>query len=130
MGLKWPVEIKTIMSQMPVVPDLLLIRFDPSVPVNMYQRGVVGMLYLDHLAIMAHEVCHAHQHAHIQPRGYIDWTTFWDGSPEGEAYLTARQADWGEVGKNEFDLWKWTSSPLEGAAETCASWWGNRYLAE
>ena len=123
-GLEWLPEIKDIMRQMPVVPDLLLVLFDPSIPVNMFGSGVVGVHSLNNMRVLAHEVCHAHQQWIVAPQGkYGGVGTRWDGTPEGKAYAVARQADWDEVGKSTLDLKPWTSSHREGAAEICARWW-------
>ena len=126
-GLEWPLKIKDIMRQMPVVPDLLLVLYGPSFPdgINLFGSGVVGVSDLKNMHIMAHEVCHAHQQWIVAPKGKKGQVgTRWNGSSEGQAYELARQADWREVGKTAFDLDPRTSSRREGAAETCARWWG------
>ena len=126
-GLEWPPEIKDIMRQMPIVPDLLLVLYGPSFPdgINLFGSGVVGVSDLNNMRVLAHEVCHAHQQWLIAPRGkngtFVE--SIIENTPEGQAYELARQADWDEVGKSTFDLDRGTSSRLEGAAETCARWW-------
>ena len=126
-GLEWPPEIKDIMRQMPVVPDLLLVLFKPGIPFNGFGGGVVGVnnrSNLSNMRVLAHEVCHAHQQWIFAPQGKNGGIGMrWDSSYEGKAYAVARQADWDEAGKTAFDLDREISSHLEGAAETCARWW-------
>ena len=66
-GLKWPSVIKDIIQRSPVVPDLLMLQ-EPAGPLNYYDSGLIQVISLDYLKVMAHEVCHAHQHYRVDPR--------------------------------------------------------------
>ena len=127
-GLEWPMRIRGVLRDMPIVPDVLLtVGNHPEY--NFYNRGVVevrNLTNLTNMRVLAHELCHAHQHYTVSPRGSggIDSGAS-EATEEGKAYLRAREADWGdpEIGKAQYDRDKWTATPIEGAAETCARWW-------
>ena len=127
LGLKWPSGIRSVLRQMPIVADTLFISGNREH--NWYGNGVVEVQNknLNNLRVVAHELCHAHQHYRVVPQGSTDGVPkpAWEASPEGKAYLRARQADWDdpEVGKAPFDLEEGLSSSVEGGSETCARWW-------
>ena len=125
-GLEWPSGIRRVLREMTIITDTLLVLGNRAQ--HWYGNGVVEVNDLNNLRAMAHELCHAHQHFLLAPRGSnsgfneVDW----EATLEGKAYIRARQADWDdpEVGKNQYDLLvEDFGSPLEGAAETCARWW-------
>ena len=131
-GRRWPDYVRPVLGQMEVAPDLLLIMIGGG---SNYSPGVVEMEGLladlgspSKRTTMAHEVCHAHQHWRLRPRGSNAsyWADQWKDSPEGLAYQAAIKADIKAVGEDVFDLTGRVSRPVyEGAAEVCASWWGD-----
>ena len=123
-GLDWPSAIRNVLQHMPIVPDPILVL--GGGPGNWYANGVVEVINLNNLKVMAHELCHSHQHSRLSPHGATGSIfAAWSAHSEGRAYIRARQADWDdpEVGKAEYDLNENFSTVFEGAAETCARWW-------
>ena len=140
-GQRWPDIVRTLLQQVPVVPDLLYIEanFLGRGRVAAYYPGVVIMnsslifsiaekneLYrltgkrsIYHY--FAHEIAHAHQHAMVAPDGSGKMDD-WENTPEGIAFAEARRKDWREVGQDAIDK-GWASSLLENAAEVCAHYW-------
>ena len=135
-GQAWPDEVRFILEETLVPPDLLFILSHP------YIRGVVGIYLRDgivgifsssdnpiggsSLATTAHEIAHAHQHALVMgiPGARHNWVEDWVDSPEGKAFARAKERDWAEVGKTAYDSMPHFNSLWENAAETSANYWG------
>ena len=137
-GLSWPEYAERVMAQMSVVADLLLISAEGS-----YGWGVVAVrdpsVPDPSDSPLMHELCHAHQHAVVKPRGGgsgqgTGWHPDWFSSPEVQAYLEAREADRSDIGHNPISVLPgqdmWDDSELvvlEENTEFCAHWWGVGY---
>ena len=124
-GLEWPEYARPILRQMRIVPDLLLIPDDlEDASGGFYSDGVVGVKDPSVRGVMTHEVCHAHQHAVVEPQGGSinnGWLLGWRASLEGQAYQEATQADVDEIGHDWIS--RAPSNPIvEGAAQTCGQW--------
>lgn len=137
-GQRWPNEIRPILENTLVVNDLLFYT-EPAPAKNTLGSYVpafgivkVNNKQLKHfddpacalLTTLAHEIAHAHQHALLSVDGSITNGNLWLDTPEGKAFQVARQKDWEEFGKLEYD--RPTShyfKPREGAAELFAYYW-------
>ena len=147
MGQAWLHEIRFLLEEMLVPPDLLYCEGGtPSQYKGISGRyhsdkGVV-VIYSDQywlrsedrtdwislLLTFAHEITHAHQHAvSINDNKKIyDWIN----TPEGRAFQVARERDLAEVGETVYDSFShFSSTPLENAAETGARYWGGERLS-
>ena len=139
-GREWPEYSKQVMDTMLVVPDLLLIETGTQTRYGgSYGWGVVVADDPEEPnpsnSPVMHEICHAHQHGVVRPRGGgtgsgRDWWPGWFSSPEARAYLEAREADREEIGHNPIstipgDPWNGSNlSIIEENANFCAFWWG------
>lgn len=135
-GYAWPDEVLFILEEMQVVPDLLYFESNRAEHAGFYGKGVcrVSTISFHSLSVLfqifAHELTHAHQHAvscayagvgpcHGSP------ITLWLETPEGKAYVVARNKDLEEFGRIEVD-----STPgygddnlLENAATIAQYYW-------
>ena len=142
-GQEWPKEVRFILEQTLVVHDLLYIEANlGGIAAGLYRSGVVvadsaeiinsfGTLHdgirFTILTTIAHEIAHAHQAAlvAVDGSGNID---DWVNTPEGRAFVRAREKDWEEVGKIDYyDNNPSLSSHVENAAEMCAYYWNNSW---
>ena len=138
-GHAWPKEVQFILRETLVVNDLLYINGGIPATIGIggfYGAGVVvvyeAYLVGRHgkagvLGTVVHEIAHAHQHAltSVDGSGNI-WA--WKDTPEGKAFAEARQKDWQEVGKADYDTIPGYDTLDENAAETCAHYWSvNRW---
>ncbi len=138
-GLKWQEYAKQVMDTMLVVADLLLLESGTQTASGSYGWGVVVVDDPEEPdpwnSALMHEVCHAHQHGVVRPRGGgtgsgTGWRPVWFASPEARAYLEAREADREEIGHNPIATFPddpWNDSELSIAEENanfCAFWWG------
>ena len=139
-GHAWPREVRFILQETLVVPDLLYVEGGiPPVDVDIggfYGSGVVvnyservgrflGKVTV--LGVVAHEIAHAHQHAVVSVDGRGS-TREWENTPEGMAFIEARRKDWEEVGRARYDDLPGYNTHLENAAETCGHYWSvNRW---
>ena len=133
-GREWPDEVRFILTETLLVYDLLLYTAYPGqrMPApGLYnpQSGtiIVAVTTLGHgrpgfLSLIAHEIAHAHQYALISVDGSMN-NNDWENTSEGRAFARARQKDWAEVGKTEYDNLQGFQTLLENAAETCAYYW-------
>lgn len=126
-GQRWPDEIRFILEETLIMPDLLYVegglRPENSAFSGFYARGVIVVYSgTGALSLLAHEIAHAHQHAlvSLDGSGNID---DWVNTPEGRAFAEAREKDWAAYGKVGYDTVPHFTSLLESAAETCAYWW-------
>ena len=141
-GLAWPEYSKQVTDTLSVIADLLLIKVGTETGIGTYGRGVVAVKDPEEpnpsKTGLTHEICHAHQHGVVRPRGGgtisgKPWDSDWISSPEGEAYLRAREADREEIGYNRLATFlddPWNDSLLsiiEENANVCAYWWGAGY---
>lgn len=141
-GFAWPSEVRLILEEMLVPPDLLYC--EGSVPPQGYQHvggfyhfneGVVVVYsdgywlhseartdWLSLLSTFAHEFTHAHQHMVTIDSGVGFFR--WVDTPEGKAFQAAREKDMAEVGEAWYDYVPlFSTSALENAAETGAHYW-------
>ena len=138
-GLEWPEYSKQVMDTMSVVADLLLIKAGTETRRGSYGWGVVVVDDPEEPdpsdSPLMHEVCHAHQHGVVKPRGGgtgsgTGWRSDWISSSETQAYLEAREADREEIGHNPIATFSddpWDDSDLsivEENANFCSFWWG------
>ena len=138
-GLAWPEYSKQVMDTLSVIADLLLISSEDQ---EVYGWGVAAVKDPEEpnpsKTGLTHEICHAHQHGVVRPRGGgtgsgTGWGSDWISSPEAKAYLEAREADREEIGYNRLatfldDPWNDSNlSIIEENANVCAYWWGAGY---
>ena len=133
MGMRWPDEVRFILDEVFLVPDLLCTmrtrEEGVSVGANgLYNPGLVQVLGNVHLTgTLAHEIAHAHQHAigHLHLVDKEGWGQSWMQSPEGRAYIRAMHKDLREVGKIPSDSTPGydSSVPDENAANICSDYW-------
>lgn len=107
-GQQWPDEVRYLLEEMVVVHDLLYFEAGDKYEFSgAYSGGVVvifdGIPTDTHgmarrINIFAEEIIHAHQDAQTarDGRGSVD---DWEHTPEGIAFLAARERDWQEYGK-------------------------------
>ena len=137
-GQAWPDEVRFILEETLLPHDLLYLEYGRAIGnrAGSYAGGLV-ILYSeslsnpsDVLAIFAHELAHAHQHAIASIDGSAstpDAWSLWLNSPEGKAFAAARAKDWEEVGMAEYDHDPYFRDRLhESAAEIAAHYWGVR----
>ena len=121
MGQAWPDEVRFILEETLVVPDLLYIGgFSTGGVAGLYSEGLV--LVLGGVLTTAHEIAHAHQHALVFG-GRYNWGDDWINTPEAKAFAAAKERDWAEVGKTGYDSRPHFRSLWENAAETSAHYW-------
>ena len=138
-GLPWPSEFEFVQEGnrafihafgqvIEVESDLLLVKGDwPGIYCGVHSWGVIAVKDFNKLDCLIHEIAHSHQAA---------WTWFhlgtgyelrWTETPEGEAYLLAREKDLAEYGPCG---WIDTVSELvdahENVAELIVEWIGVR----
>ena len=106
-GHRWPDDVRFILKETTLPPDVLLIRVDFIAERigGTYGGGVVLVTNGNCLLhTIAHELGHAYQHAvavdHFGPNSGLGE---WNDTPGGKAYAEARQKDWEEVGKISYD---------------------------
>ena len=139
-GQRWPDEVRFVFEQVEVVPDLLWMEGgtnggtntfnDSDVLGRYYHDGVIICYGSDHgslgdyLNTLVHEIFHAHQDFVVSPDGLgnvYDWVY----TDEGRSFVEAKEKDWEEVGKTEYDSIKhYSDSYLENAAHTAALFFG------
>ena len=134
-GQRWPDEVRFILRETLVVHDLLYIDGGTSPP-DLYMAGYYGrglvvaysnqnthpLARVSLLGTFAHEIAHAHQDALTNVDGSGDFFS-WVDSPEGKAFEEARNKDWEEFGKTDYDLIPGYGRLIENAAQTCTLYW-------
>ena len=150
LGQAWPNEVRFILEEMLVPPDVLYCEGSttqegyPDIGGEYLHAERLVIIYSDKyllpsrdqtswsslLSAFAHEIVHAHQFLTISAAR--DWVN----TPEGKAFLVAREKDLAEVGEVWYDGPGHFDTPLENAAETGARYWsanrwgGNIYWEE
>ena len=74
------------------------------------------------LGTFVHEIAHAHQHARVAIDGRSHAGN-WEDTPEGKAFIEARERDREEGNHTRYDSLPGFTSHLENAAETAAAYW-------
>ncbi len=124
-GQRWPDAVRPLLQQVQLVWDpLLIVTHLGGVAGAMYHSGVavVGKDEPHHMVnTLVHEIAHMWQHASEINGSYRNW----EETPEGTAFLKARQQDWDEVGKARIDHTPGFSHFYNNAAEICAFLWTN-----
>ena len=138
MGHAWPERIREVLEQTTLPPDLLLV----AGPYNRRGNAPAGAFYTNGVVVasspeeglywyLLHEIGHAHQHAVALLNGGRS-PDDWVQTPEGIAFLKAREADWKTVGKLPYedpehkfagDGAEYFISPIENSAEFFQYWW-------
>jgi len=132
-GQIWPDEMRFLLENMVVVHDLLYIEAGPRDDEGRfigggYNNGLVMMYNTEifhsaplrngslvtRMNIFAEEIIHAHQHAQVARDGSGELPE-WVNTPEGQAFLDARERDWQEYGKSGHEL-GYRIFPAESAA--------------
>ena len=134
-GHRWPDEVRFILRQTVLVHDLLYAdsKSTPSERIGGFYSGGVVVVYSEYIrsfglgtayviGSVAHEVAHAYQHAVVTIDGSGDFRD-WTETPEGRAFIKAKQRDWEEHGKARYDTVPGLSSDYENAAEMIAYFW-------
>ena len=125
----FPPEVSPMMSVLKMPEGLCLIREAPTGPSEywpgrrtIYLRSPASQGGLIH--VLAHELCHAHQHAVILER-----SSFFDDSypstPEGDSFVQLtgwhlENVGWVRSAQSNFTGYP---NPVEDSAETCAQWY-------
>lgn len=129
LGHPWPDGIRFILEEMLVIPDLLLIQYNSHTYFGLAgfyraSQRVCAVAEIAHDVVIAHELVHAHQHALATMHGG-ETVRDWENTPEGKAYVVAREKDLKEFGKISVD-----SEPgydgnvlYENAARICVYYW-------
>ena len=145
-GHVWLEEVRAFLEQVSVVHDLLYTDIGwvidlgsdvgRGVPVGFYAQGVVASFTtqmidrsghsITPLHIITHEIMHAHQHAQVSIDGSGDISD-WENTPEGKAFVIAREKDAAGTQVTSFDRSRFYSSNLENAAETVFNYWAIRH---
>ena len=133
-GRRWPDEVRFILDEVFLVPDLLLVMnsfdertdssgtYSPNGTIKIWGDGI-------RTGTHAHELAHAHQHALELFYGGDAPGNFqkvrWKDTPEGKAYTIARDKDLREVGELDTDsIPGYDGNVLfENAANVCADYW-------
>jgi len=142
----WPSEIVDILAVLTTPDGLCLVRYPSAAEAPAFMRGVAGIYFPSpptvayvagatgtEIAVLAHEVCHAHQDRVARDAGQADFEEGWYRTVAGMDYL--RSTGWRRVG----DRWierpeaiSGSSDPLEDNAVICALWFdpsfGPHYL--
>ncbi len=125
LGHPWPDGIRFIFEKTLVMPDLLLFELEIGTAGFYRQKGVCVINVRAHDTVFAHEIAHAHQHAVAIMHGG-ETVSDWENTPEGKAYVVAREKDLKKFGKIPTD-----SNPgydgnvlYENAARICQYYWG------
>ena len=132
-GQRWPDEVRFIFEQVEVVPDLLRMEMGDwdGTARGLYHTDGVIICYAakhdtfgDYLHTLAHEIFHAHQDFVVSSDG-TGRTKDWIYTDEGQSFIAAKNKDWEEVGKIEYDFVEhYANSDLENAAHTAAVFFG------
>ena len=134
-GMRWPDEVRFILEEVYLVPDLLFMvgtRDEASGgSTASYHPGLVKT-YSAHFntGSVAHELAHAHQHAVVYPDGIVGRWGYvgdlgWKDTPEGKAYITAMNRDLEEGNTIDLDPspTHGVGVPFENAAVICSYYW-------
>ncbi len=117
LGLEWPSDpqLDRLRREVPAIEPHWLVesREEPS---GRYSKGVIIVHSLTFLSTIAHEYCHAHQDWVIDPDYYRLTNREYGSTPEGQAYIAAREAD--RAAGYEAD---WYPSALDNQVENAAS---------
>ena len=149
----WPSEIADILAVLTTPDGLCLVRYPGAAEAPAYMRGFDGMYFPGlrtivyvagvedrETAVLAHEVCHAHQDRVTRDEVGMELVEGWDRTAMGQDYLQAtgwrRQGDrWvvqPESSPKRPDGISSSTDPLEDNAGTCALWFdpafGPRFL--
>ena len=120
-GLRWPEPIRPILQSIAVINDTLCIKSSFGGNRGFFIKGICAVRNLEDLDTFAHEIAHAHQDALLDIDQMGATLGSWDNTPEGKAFIEARQKDWNSVGKADYDTLYFHD--IESAAETCARYW-------
>ncbi len=120
LGLEWPPDpqLDRLRREVPAIEPHWLVE-SREVASGRYEGGLIIVHSLTFLPTIAHEYCHAHQDWVVDPDSYSGGNGVWDRTPEGQAYIAAREADRAAGYKADF----YPSRPnnqLEQAASVCA----------
>ena len=134
-GMRWPDEVRLILDEVFLIPDLLFVlgsSGERSGGSGAYTPDGIVRVWGDHHtpSAVSHEMAHAHQHAvslfHSgeapKPSSAVG---NWEATPEGKAYVVARNKDLREVGKLNVDSWPGYdgNALFENAAVICSDYW-------
>lgn len=129
LGHPWPDGVRFILEEMLVIPDLLLIQYNSHTyfgKAGFYSvsQRVCAVAETAHDLVIAHELVHAHQHALAIMHGG-EKITDWENTPEGKAYVVAREKDLKEFGKIPTDSRPGYDGNVlyENAARICVYYW-------
>ena len=139
-GLPWPSEIKFmqegnrafvhVLGQVIEVESDLLLVVDSSFPEGFcgaHGWGIIMVKETNKLGCLIHEIAHSHQVAWTLFHLDVIWGARWTETPEGEAFLLAKQEDLAEHGPWGFDNTSYyRDTPHENAAEVFVEWFGVR----
>ncbi len=119
LGRPWPSDpqLDRLRREVPAIEPHWLVE-SREVASGRYSKGVIIVHSLTFLSTIAHEYCHAHQDWVVDPDSYSGGNGVWDRTPEGQAYIAAREADRAAGYKTDW----YPSRPdnqLENAAEVC-----------
>ena len=125
-GHRIPSAARSILDRISVVSDLLYIdsgSYMRSGAYGVYMNGVavVQSVHNDHLHIIAHEFFHAHQHALTFVDGWFSGDD-WLRTPEGRAYVQAKEKDIREFGKSSADH-NYEDIDVESSAQVFGMYW-------
>ncbi len=115
LGLEWPSDpqLDRLRREVPAIEPHWLVE-SREVSSGRYEGGMITVHSLTFLSTIAHEYCHAHQDWVVDPDFYR--VTGWEVTPEGQAYIAAREAD--RAAGYEAD---WYPSALDNQVENAAS---------
>ena len=128
LGHPWPDGVRFILEEVVVIPDLLLVRYHSPTYFKIAgfysSRRVCAVSQTAHDSVIAHELVHAHQHALAVMHGGKS-TREWEDTPEGRAYVEARNKDLKEFGKAPVDREPGYDGNVlhENAARICVYYW-------
>lgn len=129
LGHPWPDGVRFILEEMLVISDLLLIQYNSPTyfgKAGFYSASqrVCAVAESSHDSVIAHELVHAHQHALAIMYGG-ETVRDWENTPEGKAYVVAREKDLKEFGKIPVDSQPGYDGNVlyENAARICVYYW-------
>ena len=142
-GHVWPEEAREFLERNLVVHDLLYVDLGRisgwDEALGFYSDGLAAVfstyladltgLSIGILSITVHEIMHAHQDAMVSVDGSGS-TRDWVNTPEGRAFVAAREKDVAGAYTTSYDRIPGYASDLENAAQTVAEYWAIEYQWE
>ena len=92
---EWPADpqIQRMLREVTAMSPLWLVERPALVSGGYYGNGMIAVYSFEHLLVLAHEYCNAHQDWAIDPDRFFLDTEAFKRSPEGRAFLAAWAAD-------------------------------------